>query len=162
MKKINHSKCVVARLALIGLLGALPVAYAAAAIPESVKLSTDPTVAAAQQEVYKTVHSYETLLNAGNTAEIVKLYASDGVSEWNEKRTFATKEQMTQGYDSLFKIAKFTTKFSYDAIEVVGDTAFVRTHHHKGATVVENGKTLPDLNREVFLLQKIDGSWKIK
>jgi ketosteroid isomerase-like protein len=61
----------------------------------------------------------------------------------------------------LFKIAKFKTVFSYDAIIVNGDMALVRTHHHRGAAVIENGKKVIDLNREVFVLQKIDGAWKI-
>ncbi len=51
--------------------------------------------------------------------------------------------------------------FSYDALNVYGDTAVVRTHHHKGATAVENGKPVTDLNREVFVLHKIDNQWRI-
>ncbi|WP_311541358.1 nuclear transport factor 2 family protein [Paraburkholderia sp. MM5384-R2] len=44
---------------------------------------------------------------------------------------------------------------------VYGDTAVVRTHHHVGATVIENGRKVTDYNREVFVLRKIDGTWKI-
>ena len=64
-------------------------------------------------------------------------------------------------YDALFKIAKFSTVFGYAGIDVSGDTAVVRTYHHKGATVLEGGKEFVDLNREVFVLRKIDGAWKI-
>jgi ketosteroid isomerase-like protein len=39
----------------------------------------------------------------------------------------------------------------------------VRTHHHRGATVtrISDGATLIDLNREVFVLEKQQGQWKI-
>jgi hypothetical protein len=47
--------------------------------------------------------------------------------------------------------------FIYDAIDVYGDTAVVRIHHHVGAAVIENGKKVPDYNREAFVLRKIDG-----
>ena len=64
-------------------------------------------------------------------------------------------------YDALFKVATFSTVFGYASIDVVGDTAVVRTFHHKGASVVEGGKDVVDLNREVFVLHKIAGEWKI-
>jgi len=69
------------------------------------------------------------------------------------------EEQSPPG--SGVRIANFSTKFAYDAINVYGDTAVVRTHHHVGAAVVENGKKGTDYNREVFVLRKIDGAWKI-
>ena len=133
----------------------------AAAAEADVTFSTDPAIAAQQHPAYDVVHRYEQLLNTGDTAEIMKLYAPDSVAEWNDKPTFRTLQQTIDGYDALFKIAKFTTVFGYDAIDVYGDTAVIRTHHHKGATVVENGKPVLDLNREVFVLHKIAGAWKI-
>jgi hypothetical protein len=51
--------------------------------------------------------------------------------------------------------------FGYAGIDVHGETAVVRTYHHKGATVLESGKQVVDLNREVFVLRRIDGAWKI-
>ena len=140
----------------------LGVSVASAAEPEStIIFSADPALAAQQRPVYDVIHRYEQMLNAGNTAEILKLYAPESIAEWNDKPTFKTAQQKTDAYDALFKIAKFTTVFSYDAVDVYGDTAIVRTHHHKGATVVEDGKQVLDFNREVFVLHKIAGGWKI-
>jgi uncharacterized protein (TIGR02246 family) len=133
----------------------------AAAAEDAVPYSSDPTVSAEQREVYDVVHRYETALNAKDTNAIVALFADDSVAEWNDKRTYATREQRVAGYDALFKVANFSTVFSYDAINVYGDTAVVRTHHHVGAAVIENGKKVIDYNREVFVLRKIDGTWKI-
>ncbi len=83
------------------------------------------------------------------------------MAEWNNKRTYATRQQKIDGYAALFKIAKFDTKFAYDAINIYGDAALVRTHHHKGAKVLEKGKEVLDYNREVFVLHKEGGVWKI-
>lgn len=123
--------------------------------------STDPTISAAQHAAYDVVHQYEQYLNTGNTQGILGLFASQSVAEWNDKPTYATREQKTAGYEALFKIAKFSTVFGYASIGVDGDTAVVRTFHHKGAAVLENGKEVPDFNREVFILRKMNGVYKI-
>jgi uncharacterized protein (TIGR02246 family) len=123
--------------------------------------SSDPAISSAQHAVYDVVDRYQKALNAGDTDAIVNLFAPDGVAEWNDKRTYATREQRVEGYGALFKIAKFSTVFAYDAIDVTGDVAVVRTHHHQGATVIEHGKPVTDYNREVFVLKRIGGEWKI-
>jgi ketosteroid isomerase-like protein len=123
--------------------------------------STDPAVSARQHAAYDVVHRYEQLLNAGDTAGILELFAPESVAEWNDKPTFASRREKADAYDALFKIAKFSTVFGYAGIDVSGDTAVVRTYHHKGATVLEGGKEFVDLNREVFVLRNSANGWKI-
>ena len=135
-------------------------AFAAEAVP-AFAFSADPAVSAGQHAAYDVVHRYEGLLNAGNTAGILALYAPDSVAEWNDKPTFATPEDKKGAYNTLFRVAKFNTVFGYAGIDVVGDTAVVRTFHHRNATVMESGKEVVDLNREVFVLHRIEGAWKI-
>ncbi len=159
MKKYRSlSNC--AALALMLSVGCVAAAHAdreALLLP----YSNDAAVRAVQQQVYETVHAYERALNSGDTKAIVDLFADNGVAEWNDKRTYATRQQKVDGYDALFKTAKFSTVFAYDSVSVYGDTAIVRTHHHRGAAVIEGGKSVIDRNREVFVLHKVDGRWKI-
>jgi ketosteroid isomerase-like protein len=129
---------------------------------ENFQFSSDSVISAQQHAAYDVVHRYEQLLNAGDTAGIVDLFAPDGIAEWNDKPTFATRQEKIAAYDALFKIAKFSTVFGYAGIDVAGDTAVVRTFHHKGATILEGGKEVVDLNREVFVLRKLGNEWKIK
>lgn len=141
---------------------ALPMLHPIAAGPNNeFTFSNDPAASAQQHAVYDVVHRYEQLLNAGNAAEIVDLFAPDSVAEWNDKPTFSTRQEKLDAYNALFKSAKFSTVFGYAGIEVSGDTAVVRTYHHKGATILEGRKEFVDLNREVFILRKIQGEWKI-
>jgi ketosteroid isomerase-like protein len=114
-----------------------------------------------QQEVYQLIRRYEAGLNAGDTNTIVNLFADDSVAEWNNRRTYATRQQKIDGHNELFEIAKFSTVRAFDAINVYGDTAVVRTRHRVGQTVIENGKKMLDFNREVFVLRKVDGVWKV-
>jgi ketosteroid isomerase-like protein len=145
----------------MGLCVALLGQVAAADQPEGFTYSSDPTTSAAQHAAYKTVHQYEDYLNSGNIDGIVGLFAPEGVAEWNNKPTFATDRDKKRGYGALFKIAKFHTVFGFASIDIYADTAVVRTFHHKGAAVRENGRMVSDLNREVFILKKIDGAYKI-
>lgn len=152
-----HAGVVAVALTVLAL--AAPPAQAAPEVP--FPFSFDPAVGAQQRAAYDVVHRYEELLNAGSTAEILKLYAPGSIAEWNDKPTVATEQEKRDAYDALFKIAKFSTVFGYASIDAYGDTAVVRTFHHKGATVLEGGKEVVDLNREVFVLHKINGEFKI-
>ena len=70
---------------------------------------------------------------------------------------------MAKPYEDLFKAIKFTTDFQYDAVDLSGDMAIVRTHHPVGQTemILKDMSKKLDLNRESFVLQRVDGEWKI-
>jgi hypothetical protein len=123
--------------------------------------SADTAIGAHQRAACAVVHQYEQYLNAGNTPGILGLFAPQSVAEWNDKPSFVTRAQKQAGYDALFKIAKFSTVFGYASIDIDGDMAIVRTFHHEGAAVLENGKAVPDYNREVFILRKLNGAYQI-
>jgi ketosteroid isomerase-like protein len=161
MQKHSPFNTKIVALVVAGVLGAFSALHAKDAETAPFPLSSDAAVSAEQHAVYGVVHQYESALNAGNTNAIVDLFAKDSVAEWNEKHTYATRQQKIDGYGGLFRIAKFSTVFAYDAVNVYADAAVVRTHHHLGAAVVENGKKVIDYNREVFVLNKVDGTWKI-
>lgn len=130
---------------------------------KSYRVSAEVGVTAEQKAVYELINRYQTALNAGDTHTILSLYAPESYSQWNEKPTADSNEKRRQQYDNLFKNEKFETDFVYDSVSVNGNMAYVRTHHHRGATVTRksDGATLIDLNREVFVLEKKQGQWKI-
>jgi ketosteroid isomerase-like protein len=127
------------------------------------RYSKDAQVAAVQKKVKAVVERYQDGLNSSDFAKIRPLFAADAVAEWNEKATVIGVEVMAKPYEDLFKAIKFNTDFQYDAVDVYGDAAIVRTHHPVGQTELhlkDNSKTL-DFNREIFILRRIDSEWKI-
>ena len=146
---------------ILVVLTAASLAIPLSAVAGDLPFSTDPEVLSRQKDVYDIVNQYEKGLNTKDTNAIVNLFADDSVAEWNDKVTYATRQQKIEGYNALFKSVTFDTKFAYDAIDVYGDIAMVRTHHHVGATYIENGKKVADHNRELFVLRHTGGSWKI-
>ncbi|WP_427192923.1 YybH family protein [Serratia marcescens] len=158
MKKLTA----VLLLAGAGLCGQTYAASSEAA-SQSYRVSAEAGVAAEQKAVYELINRYQTALNACDTQTILSLFAPESYSQWNEKPTADSNEKRRQQYDDLFKNEKFETEFAYDSVNVNGNMAYVRTHHHRGATVtrISDGATLIDLNREVFVLEKQQGQWKI-
>ena len=126
-------------------------------------ISKDAGIAGEQRAIYDLIIKYQTALNSGNTDNILTYFAPTSYSQWNNKPTDDTTAKRRARYNALFKEEKFETDFKFDTINVDGNTGFIRTHHERGATVVniETGYTSIDLNRELFVLRKLDGEWKI-
>ncbi|KEY60631.1 DUF4440 domain-containing protein [Serratia sp. DD3] len=148
-------------LSLFSTLAGVSLSPALAAPASTIPYTGDAAMHAAQLQVYEVINQYQNALNKGDTQAILKLYAKDGVAEWENTQTASTPEQLKKDYDGLFKVTKTSADFIYDAIEVSGDMAFVRTHHPVGQTAVVKGKKVEDHSRELFILRKIDGDWKI-
>ena len=125
--------------------------------------STETRVASLQAEAKAVVDRYQTGLNSSDFSKIRPLFAPDAVAEWNGKATVNGVDAMEQPYQALFKVAKFDTEFQYDAVDVYGDMAIVRTHHPVGQTELSlvTGKKSLDFNREIFVLRHLGLDWKI-
>ena len=126
--------------------------------------SADAGVAATQRQAKTVVERYQQGLNSSDFNIIRPLFALDAVAEWNEKGTVIGIDAMAGPYEALFKKAKFTTDFQYDAVDLPADSiAIVRTHHPVGQTelhLADGSKTL-DFNREIFVLKRTGSEWKI-
>jgi ketosteroid isomerase-like protein len=71
------------------------------------------------------------------------------------------QEQVKNAYDFVFSNIQLKIEFFIDEIEAHGDFAFARTTS-KGTTLIHaTGQTIPEENRELFVLRKENGSWKI-
>jgi ketosteroid isomerase-like protein len=125
--------------------------------------SKDAKVAAVQKKVKAVVERYQASLNSSDFSKIRPLFAPDAVAEWNEKATMIGIDAMAKPYKDLFKAIKFNTDFHYDAVDVYGEVAIVRTHHPVGQTerILKDNSEKLDFNREIFVLRRIDGDWKI-
>jgi ketosteroid isomerase-like protein len=125
--------------------------------------SVNPQLATVQREVKSVVERYQDGLNSSDFARIRSTFALDAVAEWNEKATVIGVEAMAKPYEQLFNEIKFNTDFQFDAVDIYGDVAIVRTHHPIGQTelhIKDGAKTL-DFNREIFVLRRMNTDWKI-
>lgn len=111
--------------------------------------------------IEKLLFSYRDALNTSDVNKVLPLYTTDGVFMPSNAPSAIGQEQIKDSYEFVFKTIQLNIEFYIDEIVVIGDNAFARTTS-KGTTLIhENGQTIPEENRELFVLQKIGGQWKI-
>jgi len=114
-----------------------------------------------QREIKKVLFSYRDALNESNAEKVLSLYTENGVFMPSSAPTAIGHEQLKGTYEFVFSNIQLNIEFYIDEIEVVGEYAFVRSTS-KGTTFIHaSGETVPEENRELFVLKKENGSWKI-
>lgn len=111
--------------------------------------------------IEKLLFAYRDALNASSTDKVLPLYTANGVFMPSNAPTSVGQDQVKGAYDFVFKNIQLNVEFFIDEIEVHGNVAFARTAS-KGTTLIHaTGQTVPEENRELFVLQKDNGQWKI-
>lgn len=105
--------------------------------------------------------SYRDALNASDVSKVLPLYANDGVFMPSNAPSAIGQQQVKSAYEFVFSQIQLNIEFYIDEIVVNGDYAFARTTS-KGTTLIRaNEQTVAEENRELFVLQKTNGQWKI-
>lgn len=123
--------------------------------------STTMSTSNDQTAIKELLFAYRDALNASSVDQVMLLYTTDGVFMPTGFPTALGTEQVKGAYGGVFSTIKLNIEFYIDEIEVDGDHAFARTTS-KGSTLIHaTGETVPEENRELFVLQRTDGGWKI-
>lgn len=111
--------------------------------------------------IEKLLFSYRDALNTSDVSKVLSLYTQDGVFMPTNAPTAKGSEQLKSSYEFVFKMIQLNVEFFIEEISVQGEIAYAVTNS-KGTTLVHaNGQTVPEENRELFVLAKENGSWKI-
>jgi uncharacterized protein (TIGR02246 family) len=111
--------------------------------------------------IEKLLFSYRDALNASDVNKVLPLYTNDGVFMPSNAPSAIGQEQVKAAYEFVFSQIQLNIEFYIDEIVVNGDYAFARTTS-KGTTLIHaNKQTVAEENRELFVLQKTNGQWKI-
>jgi uncharacterized protein (TIGR02246 family) len=107
--------------------------------------------------------SYETALNASNTAAVLPLYAEDGVFMAPNFQSAIGKAAVQQAYDAVFKAITLKVKFTIVELVVMSQQwAFVRTNSAGTQKINATGAASAEANQELFIFRKgDDGMWRI-
>ena|SRR6516164_6080110 len=105
---------------------------------------------------------YEQALNASDTAAVMELYADDGVFLPQHFPSSVGAEAVRQAYDRVFASITLSVKFEIAEVrQIAPDWAFARTNSAGAVKVNATGAGGPEANQELFILQKVQGDWKI-
>ena len=124
-------------------------------------LTTDNAVAQEHQDIARTVQEYIEQLNASNTRAIVDLYTDDAAFFAPERPAAVGSQQLTDAYDSAFAGVKVNMANHIDTIFADGDLAAVRSHTSGTITLLADGTVVPMSCRELWVLTRSGGGWKI-
>jgi uncharacterized protein (TIGR02246 family) len=105
--------------------------------------------------------SYRDALNASDVNKVLQLYADDGVFMPSSALSAIGPAQVKGAYEFVFSQIQLNIEFYIDEIVIDHEYAFARTTSQGTTLIHANGQTVPEENRELFVLQKHNGEWKI-
>ncbi len=105
--------------------------------------------------------TYRRGLNEGDPVLIRSVYADDAIFIGQPFPTATGIDEIIALYSDFLSTLDFDVRFEVQEVELSGDLGFVRTRSH--GTITPKGQTPGggEGNREVFVLKKRDGAWKV-
>ncbi len=113
-------------------------------------------------QIKAALKSYERVLNASDVDGVLKLYTKDGVFMSQHNPPAVGIQQVKAAYTAAFQAIDLNVEFDIVEIEVIADDwAYVRSNSSGTTTINATGDKVAEGNQELFVMQKIDGDWKI-
>lgn len=139
----------------------------AASVPTSVKESTPmdthtPAQSADAKAAEAVVAQYMRALRSADAATIVDLYADDAVFLPAGAPTIEGKAAIAAAYTANFKMMNVRSgESAVEEAAIHGDIALVRLATRSTVVILTNNQETQVNARELFILKKVDGQWKI-
>ena len=111
--------------------------------------------------IEEVITKYEAALNAGNTDEVLKLFGKNPTFMPQDAPAQVGRAAVRQAYDNVFSTIKLDVKFTTHEVEVLGDTAWVRTSTAGQTRILANDVVVNEGNNELFIFKQENGDWKI-
>lgn len=114
-----------------------------------------------KMSVEKLVQEYFNALNASDAGKVVSLFTEDGVLLPSAAPTAEGTEQLKGNYQYVFDNFTFDLKVTIGAVTAQKNYAFVRSTSKGTLGIKANGQKVEADFRELFVLHKVKGNWKI-
>lgn len=105
--------------------------------------------------------TYRDALAASDADAIIEAFTKDGVVMPPEGATYRGSESIKKNYERIFSSVGLNLQFDIDEIVIDGDYGFVRSTSDGTATILADSSFGPEINRELWVVHKVDGQWKI-
>ncbi len=107
------------------------------------------------------INAYADRLRAADVRGAVDLFTRSAALMQPEQATAVGKEQLTAAFRNGFDVMDIDATFEFEDMLVKGDLAAVRTSSADRVTMRATGQSMPANFRELFVLERVDGVWKI-
>ena len=114
------------------------------------------------QAIRSMLQRYEQALNDADVEAVMALYAEDGVFMPQNSPSSVGATEIRKAYEAVFAAIRLTVKFSIQEVhQVAPEWAFARTNSAGTVLIHASGQTPAEANQELFVLQQVQGAWKI-
>lgn len=111
--------------------------------------------------IEKLLNTYFASLNASDVKTAAGSYTADGVFMPAKFPTAKGTAQLITAYENVFKAIRLNVTVKIEEIIIREDIAFASTLSNGTTLIHATGETMPEENREFFLLRNDNGEWKI-
>lgn len=111
--------------------------------------------------IEKLLSIYGDVLNSSDVSKTVALFTRDGILMPNGAPLAKGQEQLKVTYEALYNAFQLNVEYVTDEVIVNGDYAYARTNSRGNTLIHATGETIPVENKELFVLHKDNGQWKI-
>lgn len=115
----------------------------------------------AKQNIEKLLISYKETLNTSDAEKATSLYTKNGIFMPSGAPSAVGTENIKNAYNYVFSQIQLSIEFFIEEIIIDNTIAYAVTNS-KGSTLIHaNGETVPEENRELFIFEKENDTWKI-
>ena len=104
---------------------------------------------------------YRDALASGDSEAIKNTFTVNGAVMPPSSATYRGSNSIKENYDNIFKNVSLDLQFNIDEVIIEGDYGFVRSTSDGLAKINATGESLPEVNRELFIVHKENNNWKI-
>lgn len=126
-------------------------------------LDSNEVVDSEKQKIVDVLKSYEAFANESDYKSLGALYTEESILLPDRFDVFVGMQNITGFYQYAFSALTLDLVFNIDPANIVvsGDTAYATTDSTGTRYLKETGRTVPEINRELWVFEKVDGEWKI-
>ena len=154
-KSTNNLPATLMKFTTLGLLG-LTLLGLPACGTSTAQAATDETPA-----IKDVVLQYGAALNADNAADVMKVYDEDAVVAAPGQPVNSGTANVSKFYEGLFANVDVTLAFTIEQVTVDGNFAYLTSHSNGTLKFKDGSPDFNGVNRELFVLRKTGGVWKI-
>lgn len=114
-----------------------------------------------KQAIEKLINEYGEAIKSSSVEKVLAVFTKDGVLMAPGAPTATGQEQLKGTYEYVFSALKLDLKFTISEVTIDKDYAIVRSESAGTTTVLSNNQSGPDAYRELFVVKKENGTWKI-
>lgn len=118
-------------------------------------------IAEDKKQIETLIGKYIDGLHQSKADAVLPLFAKDAVLMAADAPTMEGEGQLKAFFDQALAAIKLEAELEFDEIVVHGDFAFVRSHSQVTVTVLQTNESHPEVTRELFVLGRDGGDWKI-